>query len=207
MTLERCRYERTPDGGIAISTSRTVAFLSFIGFLLVVVFIAWFFLKQPKNSKQLLDAIYALRNVFQERSYFFVFITSVALICFLPPLVRNLLIALQGQVFSFDKMSHTIQENGKYVAHFDAVESVEIYEYSGKSSGIGAASINYGLKVLLKDDRKISICKTSNKEKILRIAQDITEFLNIPEPIEKGQQSELVDFIEKWLKRFGMGPY
>jgi len=207
MDLDRYRFERSPESGISISASRTVAFVSFLGFLLVVVFIVWFFLKQPNTLKEFFDAIDALRNVFKERSYLFIFITSVALLFFLFKLVRNLRIFLQGQVFSFDKLSDTIEENGKYVAHFDAVKSIYVYEYSGKSSGIGAANVNYGLIVLLKHGRKIPICKINDKEKVLLLAQDITDLLNLPEPIEKDQSSDVEKFAQKWLKRLGMGPY
>lgn len=207
MNLKRCHFERSPDGAITISASRTMAFLSFLGFFLVIVFIFWFFLKEPKTIKELLDAIKALENIFTERSNFFISITVIALLFFLPPLLKNLWIALKGEFFTFDKLHRTITKNGKYVASFDAFESVCIYEYFSKYFTYGTSTISYGLKLLMKDGRKISICRTNDKEKALHMAQDIADLLNLPEPLEKGQSSDFDEFAEKWFKKLRMGPY
>jgi len=207
MNLKRCHFERSPDGTITISASKTMAFVSFLGFFLVVVFIFWFFLKEPKSIKELIEALGALDKVFKERSYFFIFITVAALLFFLRPLLKNLWIAVKGEFFTFDKLRRTITKNGKYVAGFDDVENSCIYEYFLKYFTYGTSTISYGLKLLMKDGRKLSIYRTNDKEKALQIAQDIADLLNLPEPIEKGQSSDFHEFAEKWFKRLGMGPY
>lgn len=91
----------------------------------------------------------------------------------LPEILRSLGIILSGQTFEFKKKEQVVLLNGKLQCKFDEIDRIQIrilHDSDGPDS--------YNLSIVKRDETKLRINQTQDKEQVQHWADDIADFTN-----------------------------